>query len=223
LSRPNTNFVRSWATRLTVRAGRCRSPNRVFLLTHALATPSMQHTLSLRATSARALCGRARGWRTGRHEKPLHPLRSTRHERQAMRPPLRNYIPRQTLIRCNTFSVRQRMRHEQKSWHPNKTSASLRGPWMGASSRTNSGHHGARPSACRTSRRRPRGRVHSRSRRRSARLKAIGYQRPAPRFSYATPHLRSKRHLDDQRASLTKNSATWSSPSAAAAAPSRRR
>jgi len=73
--------------------------NRIFLLTHALATPSMQHTLSLAAASARALCGRARGRRTERHEKPLHPLRSTRHERRAMRPPLRTFIPRQALVR----------------------------------------------------------------------------------------------------------------------------
>jgi hypothetical protein len=34
-----------------------------------------------------------------RHEKPLHPLRLRRHERQAMRPPLRTFIPRQALIR----------------------------------------------------------------------------------------------------------------------------
>ncbi len=91
----------------------------------------MQHTLSLGAASARALCGRAGGRRTERHEKPLHPLRSTRHERRAMRPALRTFIPRQELIRWNTFSVRQRMRHEQKSWHPEKTSVSLRGPLNG--------------------------------------------------------------------------------------------
>ena len=46
---------------------------------------------------------RQSGWaayrRTERHEKPLHPLRATRHERRAMRPALRTFIPRQALIR----------------------------------------------------------------------------------------------------------------------------
>lgn len=94
----NTNFVRSRALRLIVRAGHCRSSSRVFLLIRALATPSTQPTLSLGAASARALCGRAHGRRTERHDKPLHPLRSTRPERQAMPPP-RTFIPRQALIR----------------------------------------------------------------------------------------------------------------------------
>jgi len=47
-----------------------------------------------------------------------------------MRPALRTFIPRQALIRWNTFSVRQRMRHEQKSWHP-ENGVSLRGPLNG--------------------------------------------------------------------------------------------
>ena len=54
---------------------------------------------------------------------------------------------------------------------------------MGASSRTNSSHRGARPSVRRTSRRRARERVHSRSRRRSPRLRALdprGPQRDPP-------------------------------------------
>ena len=72
--------------------GRCRSSNSIFLQTRALATPSMQHRLSLRAASAPALCGRAVGRRTERLKKPLHPLRSKRHERQAMRLALRSFI-----------------------------------------------------------------------------------------------------------------------------------
>jgi hypothetical protein len=54
---------------------------------------------------------------------------------------------------------------------------------MGASSRTNSSHRGARQSVRRTSRRRARERVHSRSRRRSPRLRALdprGPQRDPP-------------------------------------------
>jgi hypothetical protein len=62
------------------------------------------------ATPAVRLIGAwARGRRRERHEKPLHQLRSTRHEPQAMRPALRTFIPRQALIRWNTFSVRQRI------------------------------------------------------------------------------------------------------------------
>src|SRR6185312_377207 len=52
------------------------------------AAPSTQPTLSLGAASARALCGRAHGRRTERHDKLLHPLRSTRPERQAWPPHL---------------------------------------------------------------------------------------------------------------------------------------
>jgi hypothetical protein len=123
--------VRSRATRLIVRAGRCRSSKRVFLQTRALATPSMQHRLWLRAASARALCGRPVGRRTERLKKPIHPLRSKLHERQAMRPAMRSFILWQALIRSSTFLVRQRMRHEQKSWHPEKTNLPLREPLNG--------------------------------------------------------------------------------------------